>query len=240
MKTLRHLVKGKETEEKYEGRSRKISLPTQQYLPEVCESIREPRKGSLWQNVKRKLSLSISNEDSLKIEDQQTSTEKCPHSSTYDLKRNTTDTTEGRRLRRVSSDVATADLLLFAIMEGDISLLRRVVDDSQVNINYMRPPGSAPLHQACVLGNLEIVELLVKNGANIHMRDHKDLSPLQIANLNGHFEIAEFLIRMGSPIVDIKDGFQVDRRRGKRSSSFNIGPRQSAYERTKLENVKYD
>ena len=240
MKTLRHLVKGKHTEEKYEGRSRKISLPAQQYLPEVCESTREPKKGSLWQNVKRKISLSISTEDSVKIEDQQTSTDKCPNSSTHDFKSDVIEVTEGRRLRRVSSDVATEDVMLFAIMEGDIGLLRRIIGGSQVNINYMRPPGTAPLHQACALGNLEVVELLVKNGGNIHMRDHRDLSPLQIANLNGHFEIAEFLIRMGSPVIDIKDGFQVGRRKGKRSWCFNLGQRQSAYEPIKQGSAKDD
>ena len=241
MKTLRHLVKGKNIEEKSEKRSRKISLPVQRYPLELNESAKEPRKESLWSNVRRKISVSSPAEESSKIEQHQKSESRCyAYQPNCDFNYDISEAADIPRLRRVSSDVSEEDVLSFAIVEGDINLLRSTIDDAQVNVNYMRPPGTAPLHQACALGNLQIVELLIKGGANIHLRDYRDLSPLQIANLYGQFEIAEYLIRMGSPVVDIKDGFRVDKRKRKRSSCFSSGARQSAYEPTTYGNLKYN
>ena len=233
MKTLRHFVKSGSTEDKGERRSRKISLPAQRYQPELCEGAKETKRGSIWQNVKRKISFSVSTEDPLKTEEQETSTKKCDYPSKCDFKKDEAEVSESPRLRRVNSDVVEEDVMHFAIIEGDAKLLKSVIEGSKVNINYLRPPGNAALHQACISGNLEIVELLVKNGANINLRDHRDLSPLQIANIYGYFEIAEFLIRVGSPVAEIKDGFRVDRRRRKRSWFHRFGPRLNENESVK-------
>jgi len=237
MKTLRHLVKGRHTEGKCES-SRKVSLPVQHHSLEQFQRVNESKKESLWANVKRKISLSTSTEESLKIRENQKNMEKYLHTTSHGFESSTT--VNNPKLRRVNSEVTGEDVMLFATIEGDVNLLKRTIDSSQVNINYMRPPGTAPLHQACMTGNLEIVELLIKSGANIYLRDHRELSPLQIANIYGHFEIAEFLIRMGSPVVDIKDGFQIEKRKRKRSRCFSFGPRYSAYEPTEHESTTCD
>ena len=234
MKTLRHLVKGKHAEGKCES-SRKVSLPVQQHSLEQFQRVNEPKKESLWENVKRKISHSTSTEESLKIQESNKNIEKCLNPTNHG-----SATVYNQKIRRVNSEVTGEDVMLFATIEGDVNLLKRTIDSSHVNINYMRPPGTAPLHQACMTGNLDVVELLIKNGANIYLRDHRELSPLQIANLYGHFEIAELLIRMGSPVIDIKDGFQIEKRKRKRSRCFSFGPRHSAYEPTNPESTTCD
>ena len=215
MKTLRNLVKGGHIEEKGR-RSRKVSLPAQRYAPESFEIPRDQKPPTLWQNVKRKISFSIAHEEPEKIEDicESRKQNECTNKEIRKLVEE--ELTDSPRLRRVNSDVAEEDVMHFAIIEGDLELLKGVLR-SKVNVNYLRPPGTAALHQACIVGNLEIVEMLVKNGANINVRDHMDLTPLQLANCHGHFDIAEYLLRMGSPVTDIKDGFQIERRRRKRS-----------------------
>lgn len=230
-------MKGGHIEEKGERRNRKVSLPAQRYQPEQFESAKEPqKKGTLWQNVKRKISVSLSTEEPLKTEEHAEWTGKCATALKAECTRGNLEVTESPRLRRVNSDVGEEDVMHFAIVEGDLKLLKSIIDGSRVNVNHLRPPGTAPLHQACISGNLDIVDLLAKNGANIQLRDHRDLSPLQIANLYGHFEIAEYLIRIGSPIVDIKDGFQIEKRKRKRSWCFRLGVRQSAYQPVNKEN----
>lgn len=231
MKTLRYLVK-----DKGEVRRRKVSLPAQRYQPDQSEVLKDGRKGSLWQNVKKKISFSVSTEESLKTPSEIEELKEKSTTASKDEQNN--EVGELPRIRRVNSDVGEEDVMNFAIIEGDIRLLKSILDSSTININYLRPPGTTPLHQACIEGNLDIVELLVRRGANIHLRDHRDLSPLQLANLYGHFEIAEFLIRIGSPVTDIRDGFQIDRRRRRKQWCFKVGMRGSAYEPVDKDNCE--
>ena len=74
----------------------------------------------------------------------------------------------------------------------------------------MRPPGVSALHQACVLGNVKILILLLDYGANINQKTFSELSPLQVATLFGHFEAAQCLILRGADSIDIRDGFKHD------------------------------
>lgn len=50
---------------------------------------------------------------------------------------------------------------------------------------------SEALKQACVCGNLLIVQRLVKEGAKINFLDHKGWSPLMYAAHDGHIDLVE-------------------------------------------------
>ncbi|KAL8997685.1 MAG: hypothetical protein Q9169_003092 [Polycauliona sp. 2 TL-2023] len=50
------------------------------------------------------------------------------------------------------------------------------------------------LHDACMAGNIEIVFLLLDHGADYHLRDALNLTPLQIAIAQGHAEVAVKLL----------------------------------------------
>ena len=222
MKTLRFLLKGSQVDDR-ERRGRKISLPVN-HLSETTPAAANPGNMSIWQNVKRKLSISVVSNEAVEQDrpfEYQTSTS-LTEENKFKKEQIKTDSPKGRR---GNSQVGEEDVLHFAIVESDIELFKSIMKKHKVNVNYLRPPGTAPLHQACTTGCLELVELLVQNGANVYLRDFRDLTPLQIANCNGHFEIAEYLLRMGSPVIDIKDGFQIRKPRRKRSSCFAQGPR---------------
>jgi hypothetical protein len=67
-------------------------------------------------------------------------------------------------------------------------------------IDMFCPP---PLHLAANEGHLEIVKLLIDNGADVNGDSIANLTPLHGAALAGHTEVAAFLIEKGAQI-DIK------------------------------------
>ncbi|GIY10022.1 notch-regulated ankyrin repeat-containing protein [Caerostris extrusa] len=63
-----------------------------------------------------------------------------------------------------------------------------------VNINYYDKEGQTALHLSCINGNLELVKLLVKFGADIRLANRDGWSALHIAAYGGHQDIAVYLI----------------------------------------------
>ena len=114
-----------------------------------------------------------------------------------------------RRMRftqRQGSSVTEEDILHFAVSREDLKGVKKVLEHGRVDINFMRPPGVSVLHQACALGNLQIIEALLKYEADPNQRTWKGQSPLQIAARYGCFEAAELLVQAGADMNDIKDG----------------------------------
>jgi ankyrin repeat protein len=60
--------------------------------------------------------------------------------------------------------------------------------------------GWSPLHEACSNGNLEIVQLLIENNAEINLRGSKDSTPLHEAIVNNHLACAKYLLEQGADI----------------------------------------
>lgn len=60
-------------------------------------------------------------------------------------------------------------------------------------------PGSTALTRACISNNSDIVSLLLKNGADIHV--YNDY-PLRMASYHGHVKIVKLLIKNGANIND--------------------------------------
>ena len=61
--------------------------------------------------------------------------------------------------------------------------------------------GWTPQHEACLLGKLDVLEALVKNGANLEaVEPVNGGTPLQVAAFNGHFEIVKFLVKSGAKV----------------------------------------
>ena len=131
----------------------------------------------------------------------------------------------GRR-SSTSNEKTQENLLHYHVSHQDYSALEKLFSESAdtIDINYMRPPGVAALHQACALGNVKIVSLLIQRGADLQQKTWSGLSPLKIAVLSGGFEVAQYLVSVGANSDDIKDGCQVETPRNssypKRNNSF--------------------
>lgn len=114
------------------------------------------------------------------------------------------------RSRKTSSASSHENVLHYVVSESDIPTLKSILTTKKVDINLMRAPGLSPLHTACILGDLEIVEILVEHGADIKLKTWSGLSPLQITTLFGHFDVAQYLITKGANSQEVQDGFTSD------------------------------
>jgi ankyrin repeat protein len=62
-----------------------------------------------------------------------------------------------------------------------------------------------PLHFASEKGHLEVIELLVKNGALIDARNIWDKTPLHSASNNGHLAVVQYLVEHGARIEAVSN-----------------------------------
>jgi ankyrin repeat protein len=122
-----------------------------------------------------------------------------------------------------SQKLSTNKLLLRAIKRGESSLvelfLRHGADvngrdkegsvplglsqghlDLAANYNTSTREGTTPLEYAAMKGNIEVVKLLLLNGANIHLKDEGGETPFFTACAFGHSDIAELLAEKGANI----------------------------------------
>jgi ankyrin repeat protein len=74
---------------------------------------------------------------------------------------------------------------------GDISAAKILID-AGIQINKAGDLGYTPLHVACMKGNVEMVKLLLDNGADLFALSEGD-APATTARLAGHDQIWELL-----------------------------------------------
>ena len=84
-----------------------------------------------------------------------------------------------------------------AVQEGNGGLIERILEDKQekVNVNCMDTDGQRPLHQGCLHGNLDMVKLLIRFGADVGLTNRDGWSPLHLAAYTGHRDVLLYLIR---------------------------------------------
>ena len=99
------------------------------------------------------------------------------------------------------------DELFDAIEEKqDVNGIREIVEAGG-NVNVHIEEGCTPLIAAVLVGNLEIVKLLVELGADVNAVDGYFESPLYYAKYNNFSDIAEYL----EPITSQKIRAEVQR-----------------------------
>ncbi|XP_066511145.1 notch-regulated ankyrin repeat-containing protein B-like [Hoplias malabaricus] len=84
-----------------------------------------------------------------------------------------------------------------ALRKGDtegLRLLLQGMSSCEFNVNSFGPEGQTALHQSVIDGNLELVKLLVKFGADVRLANRDGWSALHIAAFGGHQDIALYLI----------------------------------------------
>ncbi len=88
-------------------------------------------------------------------------------------------------------------LLNDAIKDGDLVTLNNL-DDCEIDFNMIGSSGTAPLHEACILGNVEVVEFLINKGANVNILNISRETPLHKAAYHGHEDIVSTLLKNGA------------------------------------------
>ena len=98
-----------------------------------------------------------------------------------------------------------------SVQNGKIKKVKKMLEigtciDTNIIVNYKDPAdGSSPLHKASENGHLEIVKILIQNGAIVNATNKCEYTPLNIAAENGHLEVVKILLINGA---DTKIGNQ--------------------------------
>lgn len=97
----------------------------------------------------------------------------------------------------VSPAAAPQRMFQEAVRRGNTRELQSLLQnmtDCHFNVNSFGPEGQTALHQSVIAGNLELVKLLVKFGADIRLANRDGWSALHIAAFGGHQDIVLYLI----------------------------------------------
>jgi len=84
-----------------------------------------------------------------------------------------------------------------ACTEGNHALVELILGRFQdANVNWVGPEnGDTPLHRACRLGHLQVVEILLRHSqVNVNAGNDKLATPLLVACQEGHVEVVKLLL----------------------------------------------
>lgn len=74
-----------------------------------------------------------------------------------------------------------------------------------VDVNQIGNFGDAPLHLAASRGELQELEILIRNGADLNLPGEHEFTALHLAILRGHVEVVRFLIEAGADFTVCND-----------------------------------
>ncbi|RWS31568.1 ankyrin repeat domain-containing protein 16-like isoform X2 [Leptotrombidium deliense] len=82
-------------------------------------------------------------------------------------------------------------------------------EKSDINVDAVNKEGKTALHEAAIIGNADIVKLLLSNGWNVDAIKRGDWTPLMLAVASSHFEVVKILIEIGRANTRLvnKDGW---------------------------------
>jgi len=94
--------------------------------------------------------------------------------------------------------------LIRGINQNDVYEVRKGISRG-ANLNELNDVGAysemTALQYAILKeADITVIEELIKNGANINIKDNNELTPLMYAANNGHFEAAKLLIKSGANV----------------------------------------
>lgn len=97
-------------------------------------------------------------------------------------------------MARLTRHDNVVDLLRQAIEANDMAKVKFALKYHRAKINEQDENGVTVLHRSCLLGQLEIVRLLVENGAELEQRDERGWTSLHFAAFGGRVDVVSFLI----------------------------------------------
>ena len=97
-------------------------------------------------------------------------------------------------------------IIIAGVHSNNKEIVQELINRGAV-VNSVEKGEDTALHIAAQKGNLDIVKMLVENGADLNAiyKANSGLSPLCIAILNYHIEVVEYLIGMGADVNYINE-----------------------------------
>jgi hypothetical protein len=90
--------------------------------------------------------------------------------------------------------------LHFCASKGLTTSVKRLLSIRNINVNVKDVNGSTPLHYVAWKGHIEIVRLLLQNGAEVNMKSDGGSTPLRLAAIQGHVDILHLLVKNGADL----------------------------------------
>ncbi|KAJ3507282.1 hypothetical protein NLJ89_g6389 [Agrocybe chaxingu] len=80
-------------------------------------------------------------------------------------------------------------------LSNDVFGLTALLDgEPEIDVNALDEYGYAPIHLACDRGHIDIVQILLRRGADRNIKDPDGLTPLELAQEAGRVEIEKILV----------------------------------------------
>ncbi|XP_052282886.1 ankycorbin-like isoform X2 [Dreissena polymorpha] len=98
--------------------------------------------------------------------------------------------------------------LMKATENNDLQKIDELLRKKSLNPTKLGPKGLSVFHVACHLGFLEVVDLLISNGAEVNVLAIQGNTSVQIAARDGHPKVVEKLLQAGG-VIDHKDGLSL-------------------------------
>ena len=96
-----------------------------------------------------------------------------------------------------SSDDNLKRCIFISGSEGDLIMLKYLIDKCKIKIKDINQESNNPLHAAAIFGHPGVLKyLLEEKKFNIEQENIKGLTPLYLACINGQIQTAEYLIKM--------------------------------------------
>lgn len=189
----------------------KKAIPTSVSLPQIIDEKRYSDTGvpnvplrKKTPSRKNSVTRARSAEDVVALVNMETTLEKEPEKRSHKRVGN------HKRNRSKRSQIAQSyepnKLLEKAIEEGYADLVKSLITSGQVNINKLNGFGFAPLHMAAFEGNLDVVKVLIEQGAYIDIQTNTGMSALEIAVIEGNFDCSQLLISNGADQSFVLEG----------------------------------
>ncbi|ETR68205.1 MAG: hypothetical protein OMM_10763, partial [Candidatus Magnetoglobus multicellularis str. Araruama] len=101
----------------------------------------------------------------------------------------------------ITNNVLANEKLIIASGKGNIEEVTKLLKEG-VNIAAHDSEWNTPLMKASENGHLEIVKLLIENGADISIQQSiaPEYTALIVASIKGHLEIVKYLVEHGAHI----------------------------------------
>ncbi|XP_076868219.1 ankyrin repeat and SAM domain-containing protein 6 isoform X2 [Brachyhypopomus gauderio] len=96
-----------------------------------------------------------------------------------------------------------------ALKLGNTQLVKEILEDEPSQVNMANPDGASPLMMAAVSGQVEVVQLLVEQGADVDRQDGiHGWTALMQATYHGKKEVVKYLLNQGADVnLRAKNGY---------------------------------
>lgn len=105
-----------------------------------------------------------------------------------------------KQKKGVYRDAGGRTRLQISCDKGNYEFAKKLIEQEKYDVNDQDNAGNTALHEAALNGHLDLVKLLINNGANVNVQSYEMLkdTPLIDASANGHLDVVMYLLEHGA------------------------------------------